>query len=212
MKVLVLSDIHSRLPELKAILDFVQEDYGVIVCCGDFTNFGPMSIGEEVVDTLKGTGCFVLGVRGNCDPPEMSGVLTREGISIEGHNIDIGGYHFFGAGGGTRGPHSIDDEHLERVLRGAAVSGGIMVSHMPPKGACDGGQGSEAVKKLVEEFSPKFVFCGHEHGGRGKCELGESVVVNPGPAKDSFFAVVDVEKGAVELGVVKDEKGKTGTE
>ena len=223
MKALLLADIHSDVPGLKRILDSVERDYDLLICVGDITDFGPVTIAEEVIAALKCVGCFVFVVSGNCDPPGVTGVLVDNGISLEGERINIGGYALYGIGGGPSGLHKVSEEDIERILKSVAVDGGILVSHMPPRGGCDcvdgasqcgcsaeGGSGS--VLKIIEEFKPMFVFCGHIHEGRGKSMIGETVVVNPGPAKDGYFALIDLESKSVELGVVKDEKGKTSKE
>lgn len=216
MKVLLLADIHSNITALRNVLNTVESGYGVydlLVCVGDFTDFGPVSIAEDIVSELRTFLGFILTVPGNCDPPGVGGALTEAGISLAGKSVEVGGYKFYGGGSGTGGPYAVSEEDLERVLRSVAVPGGIMVSHMPPRGVCDGaGLGSVGVRNVAEEFTPAFVLCGHVHEARGTGSLGEAIVVNPGPVTEGNFAFIDLKTKNVELGVVDNEKGTANKE
>lgn len=213
MKILLVADIHSNLGALRNVLNSVEEECDVLICVGDFTDFGPVDIMEDIVSNFKMFLGFILCVPGNCDPPGVGGVLASNRMLIAGKHEEIGGHGFYGVGGGTGGPYAVSEEDLERVLRSVAAPGGILISHMPPKGVCDGeGRGSDAVRKIVEEFKPGFVLCGHVHEAKGSGKLGESIVVNPGTVCDGNYAIIDLEAKSVKLEVVKDEEGKTDTE
>jgi len=213
MKVLLLADVHSDVVALRNILNNIEAVFDVVVCVGDFTDFGPVSVVEEIVSELRTFLGFILTVPGNCDPPDVGGVLVEAGLSIAGKCVEFGGYSFCGVGGGLGGEYAVTEEDLDRVLRSVIVQKSVVISHMPPKGVCDGnGLGSDSIRKIVEEFKPQFVFCGHIHEAKGTGKIGESIVVNPGPVVDGNYALIDLETKSVELGVVNNEKRKTDSE
>ncbi len=79
----------------------------------------------------------------------------------------------------------------------------ILLSHTPPVGILDSDDGKhkgcEVVSDLIHKYRPKWVFCGHAHGARGKEIVGDSIAVNPGSLKNGFYALVDTDKEKVEL-------------
>ena len=52
--------------------------------------------------------------------------------------------------------------------------------------------GSGSVRSLVEEFQPLFCLCGHIHEGRGLDSIGDTQIINPGPFKEGWYAVIDI--------------------
>ena len=48
--------------------------------------------------------------------------------------------------------------------------------------------GSLAVRRYIEEKQPILSIHGHIHEDRGIDILGETVLVNPGPLKDGYYA------------------------
>ncbi len=79
----------------------------------------------------------------------------------------------------------------------------ILLSHTPPVGALDlddgKHKGSQVVNDLIQRYKPRWVFCGHAHGARGKETIGDSIAVNPGALKNGFYAFVDTDKEKAEL-------------
>ncbi len=69
MRVAVLSDIHSNLPALEAVLA-AAGDVDAVWHLGDVVGYGPEP--DAVVDRLRGIGA--LGVRGNHDAAAVGGV------------------------------------------------------------------------------------------------------------------------------------------
>jgi Icc-related predicted phosphoesterase len=85
----------------------------------------------------------------------------------------------------------------------AALSSKILLFHTPPIGSLDlddgKHKGCQVVNDLIEKYKPHWVFCGHAHGARGKENIGDSIVVNPGALKNGFYALVDTDKEKAEL-------------
>jgi Icc-related predicted phosphoesterase len=85
----------------------------------------------------------------------------------------------------------------------AVLSSKILLFHTPPIGSLDlddvKHKGCQVVNDLIEKYRPNWVFCGHAHGARGKENIGDTIVVNPGALKNGFYALVDTDKEKVEL-------------
>lgn len=78
----------------------------------------------------------------------------------------------------------------------------IFVIHYTPIGAFDKvlfenspmygkSAGWKPYNEAIKKHLPKLVLCGHMHEYQGKKKLGKSLVVNPGPASEGKFAVID---------------------
>lgn len=67
MRLLILSDIHSNLEALLAVLKHVKEEaeetYDKIACCGDLVGYGsnPNEVVEWAINEKKNGGIFVMG-------------------------------------------------------------------------------------------------------------------------------------------------------
>ena len=231
MKILALADVHGSINELRKILDEVGVEegqapkYDLIVFVGDVTDFGPADSARQIVQELKTRG-MVYVLPGNCDPPEVNGVLEEEGVSLHGKKESFGEYVFYGVGGSNptpfNSPMELAEVEIKGKLLGVGVQGNksVMVVHAPPKdtvcdGAPDGSHyGSSAVREAVEQLKPLVVVCGHIHEGKGEDRIGESLVVNPGAASHGHYAIIDVDQKSVQFfqtkrGVVENEEGQT---
>ena len=77
MRIGIVSDIHSNLPALEAVL----QDMGAVdrlLCLGDFVGYGPWP--NECVDLLRDRG--VISIAGNHDLAAI-GALTTEDFNQE---------------------------------------------------------------------------------------------------------------------------------
>ena len=52
--------------------------------------------------------------------------------------------------------------------------------------------GSDSIEKLVEEFKPRVVLSGHIHEDRGIVEKDGIVFMNPGPAKEGYSGLIEL--------------------
>src|SRR6185503_223781 len=148
------------------------------------------------IDVLREIAVPAVLVPGNNESEEELRAACRgwqNAVVLHGSGVDVNGVSFFGIGGGIPvtpfGDWSFDFSEMEaeRMLRNCPP-GAALVSHSPPKGAVDlssSGQslGSTAVRDAVVRLNPRLVVCGHIHASAGKrAQLGQTVVVNAGPA------------------------------
>ena len=110
---------------------------------------------------------------------------------LHGVGARVNEVEFYGLGGGIPvtlfGSWSYDftEEQAEELLADCPY-GGVIVSHSPPHGAVDKSQernlGSVALRKAIEDKSPRLVVCGHIHENAGQSEtIGTTAIVNAGP-------------------------------
>lgn len=213
MRLLCLSDIHGASAPFEKILRREPEPDALLIG-GDFTNFGPPQEAERLLDTALLYCPQVFAVAGNCDSPEIDEMLLRRGVSLHRRGHAFNGFGFFGLSAMPpwRGDmYEFTEEKLHGFLaEGHAQAQGlprfIMLTHPPPhqtqvdRNASGKHLGSTAVRKWMDDVKPALIICGHIHEARGVDEINGTVIVNCGPVRNGYFAVVDVaEKITVEL-------------
>jgi Icc-related predicted phosphoesterase len=168
------------------------------VACGDFTTYGSTDFVNRFLGAFESR---VLAVPGNCDPPETVGVLEDAHASLHGRQVTFKGTGFFGFGGGLPSPahmpFEVDEETMVASLATIGAGGGVMVTHTPPYGMNDRSRsgrshGSKGILRIAKELRPRLVLSGHMHEARGECEEDGIVFVNPGPAREGFYAVAEL--------------------
>lgn len=205
MRILQISDLHGNFTAAeRASVKAEEIRVDLILVVGDITHFGDAGIAEKILGKISKSGVPILFVSGNCDPPSLLG-WQPEGINAEnihGRVVEMDDVRFFGVGGsvgrfGT--PTELTEEEIERVLKLFDESGEdlVLVTHTPPYGLevdFTGSKhiGSKVIRRFVEVVQPFLVSCGHVHEGRAISKLGRSVVVNAGPARNGYCAVIDI--------------------
>ncbi|GAB6946005.1 metallophosphoesterase [Vulcanisaeta sp. JCM 16161] len=175
VKILHISDVHGDRYYVDSI-GGVMKYVNVVVVSGDFED-------PEVLDTLSSYGRPVYAVMGNMDP---YGIRSRiQKYLIEGRVVSIESFYLAG--------YPINIEGIKDL--GPRL---ILVSHYPPYGtnvdkAWSGAHiGSRSIRKLVEDVKPLAILCGHVHESRGIDRLGNTVIVNPGPLFNGYYAIVSI--------------------
>ena len=210
LKILALSDFHGFLPSFyKTVEKASMEKVDLLVVAGDITHFGDLETAEKLLKILTQSEVEVLFVPGNCDPPSLASVNWDQPRCIHGRIFNEYGFDFIGVGGALKGPFYTlfevkDDEieaTLERELEGERL---IVVSHTPPKDTrVDLTRfglhvGSLSLRRFIEGKKPLCVVCGHIHEARGVDSIGSTVLVNPGPARDGYCAIIEI-NGEVDV-------------
>jgi Icc-related predicted phosphoesterase len=213
---LVGTDFHGSEEAFRGFASKAEETKAeILVICGDITHFGSLQEARYLLSRLARLRLPTYFVPGNCDPPSLA-MMEVEGAScIHGSYKSHNELVFFGLGGGPispfRTPFEMTEEEiadfLESTSKAPIVNHRLIVaSHTPPKDTkldrlySGTHVGSETVRKFVEDRKPSAVFCGHIHEAHGIDMIGESILVNPGPARHGHCALVSVnDKIEVEL-------------
>ncbi len=179
----------------------------VLVIAGDITHFGDVQNARELLSSLVKLQLPIFLVPGNCDPPSLTRINLENALCIHGSCETYDNTMFVGVGGGNLSPFNtpfeMTEEEIVAVLNQISEKCQlrtrlVLVSHTPPKDtnldvAFSGEHvGSSSVRKFIEEKQPSIVFCGHIHEARGIDRIGNTVVVNPGPARHSQCAVANL--------------------
>jgi hypothetical protein len=210
MIILQVSDIHGS-SRGAAMVGRKAKQVGAdaVLAVGDITNFGSVEEAEKILSAIaEDAGAPVLFVPGNCDPPQLITHSPRSQnlFNIHAKKTQLSGYTFVGVGGSKTTPHrgtwiEFSEDELEELLRGLVGEGltdWVLVSHNPPTGvevsrAGSGVDlGSASIRRFIERYKPIVVCCGHVHEARGISYLGEIPVVNAGPAKEGYCALVEL--------------------
>jgi Icc-related predicted phosphoesterase len=167
MKILTLADVES-----KALWEYLDRDYlrsiDLILAAGDLKP-----------DYLEYLGLYsradILHIYGNHD--RTRGRRSPGGcICVEDMVYDYQGVRILGLGGSIRykpGPDQYTEQEMERRIRRLRKqlkkSGGfdILLAHSPLRGIGDGEdlphRGFECMKKLLDEYQPRYMVHGHVH-------------------------------------------------
>ena len=192
MKLLVFSDIHD---DMHAASNLVKQSAEVdeVVGAGDYS-MPRQGLGEIIRALMKIEKPTVL-VSGNCENTEELRDACRAWPNahvLQGEKVTLDGNSFYGIGGGIPitpfGSWSYDfsENEASRLLEDCP-SGGVLISHSPPKGILDissSGEslGSTAVKETITAKNPLLVICGHIHASAGQVErYGDTTIINAGP-------------------------------
>jgi Icc-related predicted phosphoesterase len=217
MKLIAITDIHGDLRHLPLLL---QEEFDLLLVCGDLTDLGGEDSGVEVLNQLASLNRPMLGVHGNCDKPAVLSLLENRDISLHGLGKRYSGVGFFGAGGSNATPFGTPSEYSEEELERALEVGHsmvartevkVMVSHAPPlETNCDritSGQhvGSSAVRSAIEKFKPQLVLTGHIHESVAADQIGPSLVLNPGMFPNGGYVRAEIKDGKIRTEFMRVE-------
>ena len=215
MRIAYVVDVHDRFEAVEQALARTGP-VDVLVVGGDITTAGSPDDAEQAIERWRNLAPTLLAVAGNMDSPAIDARLVDLGTSVDGRGVVLDDV---GIAGASAAPHSPlhtpyevpDEEFTRKAAAGLAELAGcrvrILCPHAPPHGtACDrvrSGEhvGSRALRALIEREQPDLVLCGHIHESRGVDTIGETRVVNPGPAFDGHYALVEVgDTVSVQLG------------
>jgi len=214
--ILVGTDFHGSEEAFRDFASKAEETKAeILVICGDITHFGSLQQAKSLLFLLARFRLPTYFVPGNCDPPSLATIEVEGARCIHGTYESYNDITFFGLGGGPISPFSTPFEMTEEEIadfltskakRSLATRISILVSHTPPKDTkldriySGANVGSEYVRKFIEERKPSAVFCGHIHEARGVDKIGDTILMNPGPARHGCCGLVSVkEKIEVKL-------------
>jgi uncharacterized protein len=205
MKLLCITDLHGDDQALEAILtDAGRVD--LILLGGDITHFGTPNAAEALVRRLQHSGAAVLAVAGNCDSEAIDGRLAELGVSLFGRGVqhDQVGFHGVSAMPPWHGSmYELTEPQIAAALEQgdaqlAAAEHRVLLTHTPPRNTkldiTHQGRhvGSTSVREFVDRRRPSLVVCGHIHESRGVDLLGNSQMVNCGPAYHGNYALAEI--------------------
>jgi Icc-related predicted phosphoesterase len=208
LKMLITSDFHGNSKAFQKIgFKAKENNVDMLIVCGDITQFGTLQQVKDLLSILASIKLPLLYVLGNTDP-----LISAEEAKIEGatyihstfkmaNNLVI-----LGVGNTTTRQFYVPEEDILQILNDVFSScpktghGIVLISHFPPKNTrvdlahIGGHVGSLSLRKFIEEKQPLAVFCGHIHESRGIDRIGDTIIVNPGPASHGYYALANVNR------------------
>ena len=203
MKLFLISDIHGN-DNFDSIKDkLAQAD--LVLCAGDFTMFLPTEEGLKVAEKLASLNPATYMVCGNCDTPDLDGILSERGLSIQGRSFCFSKgserYVLAGIGGSLHTPrptpNTWSENDLVDVLHSFKETPDIIISHQPPYGAGDTVMkvmhvGSKKLTEYLRMKNPILCLSGHIHEAAGIFRIGQTTVVNPGSWREGHYATAEL--------------------
>jgi Icc-related predicted phosphoesterase len=207
LRIIALSDFHgSSVAVDKAAQAVRNENADLILVTGDLA-FHSMGSAFSILQRLSSSKVPMLFVPGNMDAVELIN-FKQQGSArcIHGRCETVGDFSFVGVGGAVRGPFMTPFESTEKEIRETLQKAVkdcrdqklVLVSHAPPKNTLvdltRSGMhaGSDAVRGFIETVQPILTVCGHVHEARGTDRIGKTLIVNPGPAQNWFYSMIDL--------------------
>lgn len=208
MKVLLLTDIHGNTENLSDIIE--KEDFDAVLCAGDLGDANDyedyISNLDTVLDTMESGSGLVKAVPGNMDPEEacVRALINRK-MNIHKRIASFESFETVGFGGGITPfgtPFEPSGKEIKKSIEilhdRMSSEHRFAVIHQPPKNTdldiAEGKHvGSSEVRELIEEKDFDLLLTGHIHESRGQDKLAGTVMVNPGPANQGYYATLNIE-------------------
>jgi len=198
MKILQIGDIHCNLMFLKK-LSKLEVNPDILAVHGDVECNG------DIIDYLERISRRIIFVPGNMDDVYISKLYSERGYNIDGEVRKISSYYFCGIGG-ISPVTSIQSLRIKlEKIKQEIIGSLVILSHHPPRtmktdlalGKIHAGL--REINYLIKEYKPLLVMHGHIHEARGYEHLGETLVVNAGPLKKGYYALIELPGKKVEL-------------
>ena len=205
MRIVAITDVHGNGKNVLKLAGIVEgSDFDVLLIAGDITHFSGAETARKVLRPLIETGVPILAVHGNCDGRDVPELLDELGINLHDRRRELNGVGFVGIGGSNVTPFrtiwELTEDEIREILLRNCRPGDVILSHVPPRDTkVDRVRlglhvGSGALREFIEENRPSLVVTGHIHEARGVDEVGETVIVNPGPLFRGYYAVIEFDE------------------
>jgi putative phosphoesterase len=207
VRIIAFSDFHgSSIAVDKAARVAARETADLMLIAGDLA-FHSVDSAFSILQKLSSSTMPILYVPGNMDSAELASFKHSDMLRcIHGRCERIGDFSFLGVGGAVKGPfmtpfESTEEEiqeTLKKAIENCENTDLVLVSHAPPKNTSldltRSGMhvGSSAIRNFIESKQPILVVCGHIHEARGTDRIGRTVILNPGPAQNWFYSLVEL--------------------
>ena len=211
MKIIALTDLHAKTSVISLLADQLKAAQ-LVILCGDITHFGREREMDAIMRRFLEYNPNVLAVTGNCDYPEAENYLAERNLSLSARVKESGDFRIFGLSGSLpcpgRTPQEYAEEEFEVLLDNISPAPDkpwIFVSHQPPFGTLNDQVspgfhvGSKSIRKFIEKHQPVICFTGHIHEGIAIDRIGDTVIVNPGPAGAGNYAESEIEGKSIKF-------------
>jgi len=206
MKILAFADIHGSLEAAEKIAKLtLNSEANAVLIAGDIA-VNDLNLAEKILKKIGSSfNKPVFFVPGNMDSGSLAFFKSDKIKCIHGSCETIENFSIIGVGGATSflsTPFELTEKEIEIKLNEAfkAYKQGnlILLSHAPPKNTkldkvgVNLHVGSIAIRRFIEDKKPVLAVSGHIHEARGLDKIGETIIVNPGPAFQGYYANIEI--------------------
>ena len=206
MKIIALADIHMSKSACEAAAERIAAEHAdAVLVAGDISH-GDLEEAVMLLEILTRSGTDIFFVPGNMDSTKLSNWSRGKIRNLHGRCDSFRDYALVGLGGSVNTPFNtpfeMNEREAERILEQAIQQCSsrklLLVSHCPPRDTdldmTRSGihAGSTSVRDFIESKRPILVVCGHIHEAQGVDTMGETTIVNPGPAYHGGYARIDL--------------------
>lgn len=205
MKLLIFADIHGSIDAAEKIARLASNiDANAILIAGDIA-INDLISAEKILLKIADSNKPVFFVPGNMDSRSIAFFKSDKIKCVHGSCEEFSGFSIIGVGGATSifsTPFELTEREIELKLNEAfkAYKQGsiILLSHAPPKNTkldkvgVNLHVGSLAIRRFIEAKKPVLAISGHIHEARGLDKIGESLIINPGPIFQGYYAIIEI--------------------
>ncbi len=206
MKALLISDLHGD-QKLLRFLPKIVNDYDIILCAGDLTNFGqPEGYAELIDEIMIDKTCF--WVSGNNDTQQEYQYRLKNMQNIDGKIVEYRGHKFAGLGGSYQN-YEAQNFGPSLIGKDSDLSGCVLLSHIPPSLKLKYSPVDIVCHSRLRRANPLINnapsahICGHLHDTAGVACIGSTKVIKLAPAKFGEYAEMDLDNLQVDFKKVK---------
>ncbi|WP_409200749.1 metallophosphoesterase [Methanobrevibacter sp. DSM 116169] len=224
MKVLVISDVHSK--ENDKLINYLNNnDIDLVLISGDITDFGPLDFVNDFIGKILDCDCDVVAIPGNCDPNGICNAIEESGAyCLHKKVISYENLVIFGYGGSNPTPFDTPGEieetkiyndlfdlfsEYEFVANDKKKNIKILLTHAPPADTkadlTSSGDhvGSQSIKRIIQEFNIDINLCGHIHEAQSIDEMSGTIIVNPGMLEHGSATLIDTnEDNSFDINII----------
>lgn len=188
-KILAVGDLHGDAGLVKKLAKRAKdENVDLVILAGDLT-LAELST-KNLIGPFVKEKKQVLIIPGNHESVATADFLSEmydNTQNIHGYAFSKDNLGIFGAGGADIGPNVVGESELFNLLKKGhekikSQEKQIMVTHMHHKGSraeFSGFEGSNAIRKAINEFHPDFLISAHIHEAGGLTEkIGKTTIIN----------------------------------
>ena len=221
MRIVFIGCIHNEIERLPILFEKVASyNPDLLISVGDIANasfpkgFEAIDIGKIFLEEAREYFNKILIVPGTWDKDLMA-FFQKENILLHGRGEAIGDIGIYGFGGAQtpfNTPYEPSEKEIEEGLRKAFEQIKdkkikIQATHAPPFNSTldlvgNKHVGSVAVRKVIEEFSPKVAVCAHIHESKGKDVIKNTIAINIGKFTEGCFGLIEIKNGSIAIEIV----------
>jgi Icc-related predicted phosphoesterase len=198
LKILSVADIHGSQYRLNILLKNIEKyNPDIVIICGDITQFGPRDVAINILNQINKP---TFAIHGNIDTNEViEAIDDSNATNIHLKKLVVNNFNIIGFGGEIQISNNlkIKVDKSYKTLDELLNESSIIVSHVPPFGLQDRiflglNSGSKNLRKIIDEYNPLLVLCGHIHENPGYMNYKKTTIVNCSIGKKGGGALIDL--------------------